>query len=191
MTALERDQSTITFPCKYNTAKLVKNSESSNYCGSSKLASFDHLTAGEGWCGVVASANEFPALRDADSSNQRFKPLWITLIIAGGIAILTGCGCALRAAVNYDFGAPPSEEPASAPGASGEEAAYHTSGISREEAAYHASSISREEAAYHASSIRREEAAYHTAGISREEAASHHASGVSREETNGHRSNQV
>jgi hypothetical protein len=136
-TTSPRDESTIIFPCKYNTAKLDKNFDSSNYCGASRFVTFGPITAGEGWCGVVSSAAEFPSLLDADDYNQRLKPLWITLIIIGSISIILGCGCALRAAINFDIGAQTSEEePASASGVSRAEASHrpHGSGdVSREE----------------------------------------------------------
>jgi hypothetical protein len=38
----------LAFPCKYNTAKLVQNFESSNYCGASRFQVFGPLESGTG-----------------------------------------------------------------------------------------------------------------------------------------------
>jgi hypothetical protein len=84
------DKSSVTFPCKFNTAKLDKNWESTNYCVA-LFISFGPLLSGVGWCGVVSSSAEYPTLRDNDEKNQRLRPLWIVLIIAGPLATLACC----------------------------------------------------------------------------------------------------
>jgi hypothetical protein len=61
------------FPCKYNTARLVKNFESSNHCGLTKFQTFGPLEHGEGWCGVVSSSAEYPTLRDADDRSDHSR----------------------------------------------------------------------------------------------------------------------
>ena len=105
------DKTQRAFPCKYNTARLVKNFESSNYCGLTRFQVFGPLESGTGWCGVVSSSAEYPTLQDADDNNQRLKPLWITLIVAGPCLVLACC-LANRVQKPGDAAPPPASQAA-------------------------------------------------------------------------------
>jgi hypothetical protein len=104
----------VAFPCKYNTARLVKNFESTNYCGLSRFQVFGPLESGTGWCGVVSSSAEYPTLQDADAKNQQLKPLWIILIVAGPCVVLA-CYLANRAPKPGNAAAQPESQAASQP----------------------------------------------------------------------------
>jgi hypothetical protein len=84
----DKQNSSITFPCKINTAKIDKNYQSVAFCPPS--VAIGPLLAGAGWCGVVSSSAEYPTLRDVDDRNQRLLPLWIGLIVAAPIVSI-GC----------------------------------------------------------------------------------------------------
>jgi hypothetical protein len=99
----------LSLPCKYNPAKL-NQSDDTSYCGMStfyRLLSVGPILAGEGWCGVLSTTAEYPAIRDIDAQNQRLKPLWIFLILLGPIfPIAAGVSCYLSTR-----GRPPSSAP--------------------------------------------------------------------------------
>ncbi len=105
---VDSQNSSLTFPCKYNTGKVGTSFEALNYCA---VRSIGPLLAGEGWCSVVSSSAEYPVLRDTDDKNQRLKPLWITFLVLGPL-VTAACCIANRARKQ----APATSHPESPPG---------------------------------------------------------------------------